>query len=75
MGAETLIQYQDAKDMVAPVKCQKICQGKHGKGQGLGWRVKNSKEEIAFNPHIESVQNLSTQERTFKPSRKGVRIK
>lgn len=69
------MQYQDAKDTVAPVKCQKICQGKHGKGWGWGWGVKNSKEEIAFNPHIVAVQKLSAQERTFKPSGKGVRIK
>lgn len=36
-GAETLVHYQDAKGTVAPVKCQKVCQGKHGKGWGGGW--------------------------------------
>lgn len=61
-GAERAVQYQDATDTVAPVKCQKICQGKHGIGWGWGWGAKNSKEEIAFNPHTETVHKLSTQE-------------
>lgn len=74
-GAERAVQYQDATDTVAPVKCQKICQGKHGIGWGWGWGAKNSKEEIAFNPHTETVHKLSTQEQTFKPSREGDKIK
>lgn len=61
--------------MAAPVERQKVCQGKHGKGWGWGQGVKSSTKEIAFNPHIEPVQTLCTQERTFKPSGKGVRIK
>lgn len=40
----------------------------------MGWGVgmKSSTEEIAFNPHVEFVQKLCSQEQMFRPSGLGL---